>query len=113
MATILGTFFLTPIFLFSAVMVLTKDVHNFFQIFFELNYLDNALKGIITSVLGLNRTKLPCDEIYCHFADPKKVLRDFGANIEFSKAFTVIIIYFTIFHTVSYFLIRYRLKNWH
>lgn len=94
-------------------MVLTKDVHQFFLVFFEFNYLDNALKGIVTSVLGLNRAKLPCDEIYCHFSDPKKVLRDFGADIDFSKAFAVIILYFAVFHAVSYFLIRFRLKNWH
>lgn len=114
MATILGSFCLTPFFLFSAIMILTKDVQPFFMVFFEMNFLDNALKAIVTSILGMNRSKLPCDaEIYCHFGDPKKILRDFGALIEFSKAFSVISFYIVVLHGLTFLLIRYRLKNWH
>lgn len=111
MSTILGTFFLTPFFLFSAIMITTKDAHPFFHIFFKGNFLDCSLKAILNSVLGFNRKKLECDEIYCHFENPKKVLRDFGAEINMTYAFSILMLYVLFCQVASFILFRYRLKN--
>jgi ATP-binding cassette, subfamily G (WHITE), member 1 len=94
-------------------MLLTEHAPPIFRIFFELNYLDNALKGVVTSILGMNREKLPCDDMYCHFGNPKKVMRDFGAEVDLTKAFSVIFVYYTVFQIITYFMMRYRLKNFH
>jgi hypothetical protein len=102
-----------PCFLFSAIMILTKHTHPVFQIFFETNFLDNALKGVVNSVLGFDRAKIPCDEIFCHFGNPKKVIRDFGVSVDMTKAFCVIFSYIVVFQIVSFVLIRFRLKNRH
>lgn len=111
MANILATFFLTPFFLFSAIMITTKDANPFFKIFFQGNFLDCGLKGVLNSVLGFNRSKLECDEIYCHFMDPKKVLRDFGANVDMTQAFSILLLYILFCQAASFILFRYRLKN--
>jgi len=111
MANILATFFLTPFFLFSAIMITTKDANPFFKIFFQGNFIDCGLKGVLNSVLGLNRSKLECDEIYCHFMDPKKVLRDFGANVDMTHAFSILLLYILFCQVASFILFRYRLKH--
>ncbi|XP_070503278.1 ATP-binding cassette sub-family G member 1-like [Chironomus tepperi] len=111
MANILGTFFLTPFFLFSSIMITTKDALPLFQIFFYGNFLDCGLKGVVNSVLGFNRSKLKCDEIYCHYMDPKKVLRDFGANVDIFQASSILLLYILFCQATSFILFRYRLKN--
>jgi hypothetical protein len=62
-------------------------------------------------VLGFGRKKLPCDEIYCHFNDPKKVLRDFGAEINIYFVYGILIVNFLIFQIAAYKMIAYRLKH--
>lgn len=92
-------------------MITTKDAHPFFHIFFNGNFLDSGLKGVLNSVLGFNRNKFECDEIYCHFMDPKKVLRDFGANIDVTQAFSILLLYIIFCQIASFILFKYRLKN--
>ena len=72
-----------------------------------------AIKGAVNSVLGLNRTKLECDEIYCHFTDPKKFLRDYECEADLMDIFYLLLTYFVICQTASFILIAYRLKYSH
>ncbi|KAG5672394.1 hypothetical protein PVAND_002525 [Polypedilum vanderplanki] len=109
-ATIFGSMLLSPFFLFSGIMILSKDAPEIFSFFFNTNFLDSSLKGVLNSVLGFNRTKLPCDEIFCFLENPKKMLRDFGANIDITKAYYILIIYILISQILAFTFINYRLK---
>lgn len=111
LASVLGTMFLMPFFVFSSIMILNKDAHKFFHFFFDTNFLNCGLQGVILSVFGFNRTKMNCDEIYCHFDNPKKVLRDFGVYSDIKRAFSIILIYFVVCQIMTYLLMRYRLKK--
>lgn len=102
-----------PLFMFSSALIIPSDIPPIFQIFFDSNFLDYEIKGAMTSIFGLNRSKLACDEIYCHLGNPTKLLRDFEMEVDLVKAFSVILFYFLLFRIVGFILIRFRLKNWH
>lgn len=92
-------------------MITTKDANQLFHLFFNGNFLDCGLKGILNSVLGFNRRKLECDEIYCHLVDPKKFLKDLGAEVNITHAFGIIVLYILFCQGFAFLLFRYRLKN--
>lgn len=93
--------------------VFARDTLLIFRPFFELNFFNMAIKGAVNSIFGFGRTRLECDDIYCHFNDPKKILRDFECEIDVMHAFYTLLIYFVVCHVVSLVLISYRLKHKH
>lgn len=102
-----------PFFLFSTFSAYARDIHPALATLFNINFLNMAFKGAVNSVLGLNRTKLDCDQIYCHFSDPKKFLRDFEAEVDLMQVFYTILIYYVVCQFGSFMLISYRLKYRH
>ncbi|XP_070503549.1 ATP-binding cassette sub-family G member 1-like [Chironomus tepperi] len=108
-----GTYFLMPFFVFSSFSVFSRDTHPILKNLFELNFYNMAVKGAVNSVLGFNRTKLPCDEIYCHFTDPKKFLRYYECETDLMYIFYLLLTYFVICQIAAFFLIGYRLKYKH
>lgn len=99
-----------PFFMFSTFSSYARDTHPLLASLFNVNFLNMAFKGAVNSVLGLNRTKLDCDEIYCHFSDPKKILKDFEAEVDLMQVFYVIFSYYLVCQFASFMLISYRLK---
>ena len=102
-----------PFFVLSTVAIFARDTHPIFTSFFHINYFNVALAGSTTAVLGMNRTKLKCEELYCHFVDPKKILHDFERDIDIMYAFNVLFVYLIICHIGAFVLIRYKLKYKH
>ncbi|XP_070495021.1 ATP-binding cassette subfamily G member 4-like [Chironomus tepperi] len=113
LAVIFAQLSLLPFYSLSTISLLTRDTHPFFKPFFDINFFNVAISGATTSVLGMNRTKLRCDEIYCHFVDPQKLLRDFECDIDIMHAFYILFAYFVICHVGAFVLIRYKLKFMH
>jgi hypothetical protein len=113
MTTTFGTIVMMPFFLFSSFVIFAKDTHPFLIYLFDANFLNMAFKGCVNSLLGLNRTKFECDELYCHYSDPKKILRDFEMKVDLSRAVSIILIYFVVAQIVAFTLINYRLKYRH
>lgn len=99
--------------MFSTFTIYARDTHPALGALFKLNFLNMAYKGAVNSVLGLNRTKLECDKIYCHFSDPKKVLRNFEAEVDMMDVFYTILAYYIACQLGSFILISYRLKYRH
>jgi hypothetical protein len=112
-ATTFGTIITMPFFLFSSFVIFAKDTHPVLTYIFNANFLNMAFKGSVNSLLGLNRTKFECDKLYCHYADPKKILRDFEMNVDLSQAVLIIIVYYILTQILSFLLINYRLKYRH
>lgn len=103
--------FLLPFIVLSGILIVTNHAPEFFKFFFNFNFLDSALKGVLNAILGLGRRKTECNDFYCHLGNPEKLLKDFGAIIEISRAFKVILVYIVICQIVSYLIIRYRLRK--
>ena len=110
---IVSQLFLLPFYSLSSCVVHPRDTLSIFKLFFDLNFFNAAFTGSTTAVLGMNRTKLNCDDVYCHFNDPKKILKDLGSEIDLINGLTILLIYFVVFHFTAFMLIRYKLKFKH
>ncbi|CAG9808262.1 unnamed protein product [Chironomus riparius] len=107
---VFGTYFLLPVFVFSNFAVFARDTHPILKNVFELNFFNMAFKGAVTSALGLNRTKLPCNEVYCHFTDPKKFMNYYDCDVDLMQTFHLLLAYYAICQMAAFILIGYRLK---
>lgn len=71
---IFGPFFLLPFVIFSGFFVQQYDAHPYMQWVFHISYIKYGFEGLMLSIFGYDREKMPCNEIYCHFVYPKKFL---------------------------------------
>jgi len=97
--------------MFTGILILEKDAPSWLQWLFELNYLKHATDGIVHAIFGYNREKLECDEIYCHFQDPKVFLRMIGASHNPLKFLYIFPFIFLMLHTLAFINMRNRLKR--
>ncbi|XP_058792006.1 ATP-binding cassette sub-family G member 1-like [Phymastichus coffea] len=84
------------------------------QIVMYISYIRYGLEGLIVATYGYNRPKLPCpeDEMdYCHYAVPRQLLRAMGMeSITFWVDFVALLVILLIFRSLTYYLLRQRLK---
>jgi len=102
-----------PFYVSSTIGLYARDTHPIFRPLFQINFFNVVIAGSTTSVLGMNRPKIKCDEIYCHFVDPKKILRDFECEIDIMHVYYILLTYFVVCHLGAFIFIRYKLKYKH
>lgn len=95
---------------FAGFYILKKDSHPFWHNFYELSFLKYSAYASEISVLGFNRSKMDCDDFYCHFRSPQKFLQSVEFIEDFDKCVWMLILNFVIFTIMAYCMIRYRLK---
>nr|XP_022899836.1 ATP-binding cassette sub-family G member 1-like [Onthophagus taurus] len=71
---IFGPFFLLPFIIFSGFFVQLYDAHPYLQWLFHISYIKYGFEGLMLSVFGYDRAKMPCNADYCHYVYPKKFL---------------------------------------
>lgn len=71
----------------------------------------HALDGYGALILGFNRTKMNCEEMYCHFVTPKTFLNEIGLVENIPKVFYSIAAIGVVFHVLTYFVFRFRLRH--
>lgn len=71
----------------------------------------HALDGYGSLILGFNREKLECDEMYCHFASTKKFMGLIGMHENIPKVFYAMTAIWIIFHAITYCIMRFRLRH--
>lgn len=79
---IFGPFFIMPFVIFSGFFLLYKDAPFFFKWLFHISFLKHGLVGIVISIFGMERPKLPCSDLYCHYRFPKLFIEDQGMEQE-------------------------------
>ena len=97
--------------LFGGFFIMTKDIPPIMVWLFETTYLYHALDGSGSLILGFNRTKLRCSEMYCHFQDPEKFMNFIGLSENLTKVFHVISFTLIFVHVTTYCIMRYRLQK--
>ncbi|CRL06232.1 CLUMA_CG018947, isoform A [Clunio marinus] len=111
-SVIFGGMFLAPFFMFSSAVIQMKDAANYFHWLFHANFLDNAIKGTLNAIYGLDRSKIECvDDIYCHYSYPKKVLQEFSIYISIWRVLFVLTLYAIFTRILTFIFIKYRLKK--
>lgn len=81
----------------------------------SLSFLRYGLVAITASLYGHNRPLLSClgsDSDYCHYKDPKLLLRDMGmADTTTLGQILALFTFAVIFRFVAYLALRYRLTS--
>lgn len=93
-------------------MITKKDANVLFHWLFDICFVKFAGDSSIAAILGHNREKMRCDEIYCHFQQPIKFVEALGIDTEIlSSTIFKLVISLVVFRIIAYFMMRYRLKR--
>ena len=71
-----------------------------------------SLPGAMIAVYGMDRPKLECEEMYCHFRSPKKFLEEMSMDkaqywIDALALFGI----FIALRVVAYFVLRWKIHS--
>lgn len=97
--------------MFAGVLILEKDALPVMKWIFELIFLKHANDGVVIAILGYDREKLQCDELYCHFQNPKTFLKLIEAPEDASKSFYPLAIILVVVHLATFYNMNNRLKR--
>lgn len=91
----------------------SEDIPIIIRIMMSLSYLRYGLEGIVASIYGSNRGKIPCpeDEEYCLYVNPKHLLTDMGMEgAAFWFDFGVLVAMFVVLKAASFYLLMQRIR---
>uniref|UniRef100_A0A1B0D4K2 ABC-2 type transporter transmembrane domain-containing protein n=1 Tax=Phlebotomus papatasi TaxID=29031 RepID=A0A1B0D4K2_PHLPP len=72
----------------------------------------DTIPGAMIAVYGMDREKMQCSEIYCHFRSPKKFLEEMSMEkAEFWIDATALIGIFIALRIVAYFVLRWKIHS--
>ncbi|GAB0094349.1 hypothetical protein DMENIID0001_096360 [Sergentomyia squamirostris] len=111
-ASIFGQFFMSSFFVTSGYFVPRRDAPTYLYWLFDVSFMRYGQNSFVLSIYGLNRTKLECNDIYCHYNNPKKLLHDIDVEetdgwIELLRLLYILFFFFVI----GYFIARHRISN--
>lgn len=59
------------------------QIPTYMNILMKFSFIRGGVVGLVLTLFGYDRNKLNCNEMYCHFDDPKVLLKFLAAD-EFS-----------------------------
>ncbi|XP_023019227.1 ATP-binding cassette subfamily G member 4 [Leptinotarsa decemlineata] len=87
------------------------DVEYFMKVLMSMSYLRYGVVGITASFFN-EREPLECDELYCHYRDPKILMADMGmANSKVENQLFFTLIMMIIFRVIAYVALKYRMTS--
>uniref|UniRef100_A0A182N4Y1 ABC-2 type transporter transmembrane domain-containing protein n=1 Tax=Anopheles dirus TaxID=7168 RepID=A0A182N4Y1_9DIPT len=108
----LGPVSTIPIILFSGFFVNFDVIPSYLQWVTYVSYVRYGFEGAMVSVYGMDRAKLACTEIYCHFRSPKKFLEEMSMdNAEYWIDATALFGFFIALRVIAYFVLRWKLHS--
>lgn len=79
---------------------------------FHVSYLKYGFEGLMLSIFGYDRGKLPCSIDYCHFVYPDKFLDQMDMEDAVYSHCIYFLLGLTIFiRTVTYFILQGRVRR--
>lgn len=93
------------------VLIIPKDTLPALQWIFDVIFLKHAQDGVIMAIFGMDREKLFCDQIYCHFQKPETLLRMIGAPDNLQKTAICLFVIFVVVHALTFFNMNNRLRR--
>ncbi|KAF5299606.1 hypothetical protein FQA39_LY11521 [Lamprigera yunnana] len=79
-----------------------------------ISYLRYGLEGLVYSVYGDGRGKIPCPEdiLYCHYTSPPKLLKEIGmANVDFWSRAGILFGIIILFRVLAYCTLRRKISS--
>ncbi|XP_041988134.1 ATP-binding cassette sub-family G member 4-like [Aricia agestis] len=108
---IFGPFFIMPFTIFSGFFLRLCDAPSYIRWLFHLSFLKYGLSGMVISIYGMDREKLPCTDLFCYYTYPRQFLKD--NEVEGVEYWTVVLALFIIafvFILCAYIALKIRLK---
>ncbi|KAJ9582805.1 hypothetical protein L9F63_022846, partial [Diploptera punctata] len=91
------------------------SIETYMSFLMCLSYLRYGLVSIVLSIYGNNREKMMCgmnEYNYCHYEQPKLLLRDIGmSDVTIFGQILALIGFSFVYRTVAYLFLRYRLTS--
>ncbi|XP_065358779.1 ATP-binding cassette sub-family G member 1 isoform X2 [Calliphora vicina] len=106
----LGPVTTIPTILFSGFFVNFDTIPGYLQWVTYVSYVRYGFEGAMVSIYGMDRAKLQCDAIYCHFRSPKKFLEEMSMDqAEYWIDAVALIGIFIALRIIAYFVLRWKL----
>lgn len=78
----------------------------------KVSYIRVGIVSLVLSVFGYGREQLDCAEVYCHFDDPKVMLRFLRIEkVHWWNEIGFLVMYVVIFRTLLYLSLKRRILS--
>lgn len=98
--------------LFSGFFANLDDIPYYLSWLPYVSYVKYSFEGVMVSIYGLDRKKLDCNEIYCHFKKPTMFLKQMSMKGDIDTYIidvVVLIGLFILLRIAAYFVLRIKL----
>ncbi|KAH8276400.1 hypothetical protein KR018_001510 [Drosophila ironensis] len=106
----LGPVTTIPTILFSGFFVNFDTIPGYLQWVTYVSYVRYGFEGAMVAIYGMDRAKLQCNQMYCHYRLPKKFLEEMSMDdaLFWVDAVALIGIFFAL-RIIAYFVLRWKL----
>lgn len=88
------------------------DTPFFFRWLFYISYFRAAFHGVVLSIYGFNRDDLLCPDLYCHYKDPVKFLKEMDiVNVDLMSNVIVMVFIWSLMHAATYLTLWIKLHK--
>lgn len=108
----LGPISIIPMVLFSGFFANLNDLPKYLNWLSYVSYVRYGFEGSMIAIYGMDREKLTCNDIYCHYKYPKTFLSQMsmtGDLYTYMIDVLALFAYFVVVRTFSYFVLRIKL----
>lgn len=82
------------------------------NVLMKFSFVRGSVISLVFTVFGFNRKRLECNAQYCHFADPKTLLKYLDIeNLSLAKELGILISLMIFFRLICYLSLRKRFKT--
>lgn len=100
-----------PFTIFSGFFLKLEDSPILFHWVFHISFLKHGLVGLVLSIMGMERPKLKCTDVYCHYTRPRQFLKDYGMLHEsFIVVISSLAVIGAVVLSLTYIVLKIRLK---
>lgn len=109
---IFGPFCFLPFTIFSGFFVQLTATHPALHWIFHISFLKYGFEGLVLSVMGYERGKLPCEAEYCNFVHPKHFLKVMDMdNSTYSMSVIFLVSLFLVLRIAAFIALHLKVKN--
>ncbi|XP_065563370.1 ATP-binding cassette subfamily G member 4-like isoform X1 [Artemia franciscana] len=110
-AIFLGPITTIPLLLFSGFFVTLEDIPYYLQWVSYITYVRYGFEGSLLAIYGNDRPMLNCNESYCHYRAPVKILDQLGVKHGiWSVDIFALLGFFLLFQLIAFVALKWKLK---
>lgn len=89
-----------------------NDIPLFMYAIMKVSFMRVGIVSLVLTVFGYERPIMTCTEIYCHFGDPKILLRFLRVeNVNFWNEIGFLVLFAVLFRAIFYLNLKRRIKT--